>query len=270
VAVSASAGIESDVVGYQSTDTREGFNYVTPTFERIDGETNTIHDLQMSADVGLAGADLQFLTVSGGSASKYQWVPAASATAANVEVPAGKNGMWALQTTTGSGKNKKTVYTLAEGDSILLAMGDGVQIGALEGNAVTSSGRVPTDTDVEQLTVEGFNYVGNAFPQAIDIQDIQMSAEVGLAGADLQFLTVSGGSASKYQWVPVASATAANVTVPEGLNGVWAVQTTTGSGKNKKTVYTVAEDVTIGPGESVQIGALNGNTVFVLCPYELD
>jgi hypothetical protein len=70
-----------------------------------------------------------------------------------------------------------------------------------EGVTVTFSGSVSKD-DLVTTSVLGFNFVGNATPTQINIQDITISGDALTEYVDnIQFLDVGGATETYYNWV---------------------------------------------------------------------
>ena len=283
------------MVGYQNKPARNKFNYVTPPFRPIVGMTGvdsdemSINEIQMSADSG-TGCNLQLLDDNGGMYKQYAWIPVSFKGSTNkkykelVWPESNVNGIWAVSV--GSGVNAKfvnpgTVGTDAESYPKTIKVGQGVQVNAYEGNSINFNGQVGEET-VAMMTRPArnkFNYFGNPFAADIPIDNIQMSADAG-TGCNLQLLDDNGGMYKQYAWIPVSFKGSTNkkykeLVWPEGdVNGIWAVSV--GSGVNAKfvnpgTVGTDAESYpkTIEAGQCVQLNAYEGNSFFVLCPYDL-
>ena len=285
----------ANVVGYQNKPARNNFNYVTPSFRPVAGMTGadsnemSINEIQLSADAGTA-CNLQILDDNGGMAKFYSWIPVSfkGSTAKKYKEliwpEENVNGIWAVSV--GSGINAKfvnpgTVGTDAESYPTTVKVAQGIQIYANEGNTINFVGQVGEETiaSMTRPTRNNFNYFGNPFAAAIPVDNIQMSADAGTA-CNLQILDDNGGMAKFYSWIPVSfkGSTAKKykeLVWPEGdVNGIWAVSV--GSGINAKfvnpgTIGTDAETYpkTIEAGQCVQIYANEGNSIYILCPYDL-
>lgn len=262
----------SNIVGYQNKDAIKGMNYVTHTFRNISGGDLNVQDLQLDATVTDNFADFQRLNYLGGSASCYSWRTAVAAKKLGLTVPEGLAGVWVLETTTGEGRGAVTTYSLPEGEDAIVKDGDGFQIYiAEEGKQLMFAGAVE-EKDMVQECRKGMNYVGNPFPQDISVQDFQLDATVTDNFADFQRLNYLGGSACLYSWRTKEAAEKLGLTVPEGLFGVWVLETTTGEGRSQKTTYSLPEGEadTVKAGDAIQVFvAEEGKTITVLCPYEL-
>ena len=231
----------------------------------------SINEVQMSADVGLGGANLQFLDDAAGTAVIYFWLPKANCETYSIVCPEGMNGVWAVRYKSGL----KNAYRLPNGDDAepnKIVVSYGLQVNAVEGNTINFAGQVgeETITDMTRPARGNFNYIGNPFSADISINNIQMSDDVGLGGANLQFLDDAAGTAVIYFWLPKANCETYSIVCPEGLDGVWAVRFKSGL----KNSYRLpngdeAEPNVVPSGSAIQINAVEGNSMKVLCPYDL-
>ena len=286
----------ANIVGYVSQSSREGKNFVTPTFVAVDGGLLTAQDIQVPADVAKGDANIQVLDFEGLAPKGYQWFPASyfSVTVAGKAytddtytvpfvLPEGKNGVWAVENNNGEkvASKKKYWYEVLNKD---LAPADAVQVYTRNANVqMTTAGAVP-DEDVVVTSIAGKNFVGNPFPAAITTQDIQLPADVAKGDANIQVLDFEGLAPKGYQWFPASyfSVTVAGkaytdgtytvpFTVPEGANGVWAVEYNNGEkvASKKKYWYEVLNN-TLQPGESIQLYTRNAEVdISITCPYDL-
>ena len=79
--------------------------------------------------------------------------------------------------------------------------------------------------------IGGFNYVGNPFASAIELQDIQMAANVPFEGAYIDIRDDAEGYVKEYYWYQkitlegptkgMAGPDGFEQMVPEGKNGLW-------------------------------------------------
>ena len=243
--------IESaNVVGYQTSSARSGFNFYTPVFRNIGTDVDAngnkimdIQDIQMGSEVGAMGANLQLRGANGVSTAYYVWFDAGTAGAFGIND--GTKGAWVNEDMSPI----SPAVTIVEGES--------VQIDATEGDGMMSSGQV-SDDDITYLTRSGFNFVGNAFPGALDIQMIQMDSTVGAMGANLQIRGANGVSTAYYVWFDAATAGAFGMT--DGSVGAWV----------NEDMSAISPAVVLQPGEAVQVDIADANkTVTVLAPIEL-
>ena len=287
----------SYIVGYVSQSSRQGNNYVTPTFVAVDGGLLTAQDIQVPGSVAQLQAYIQVLDKDGLAPKSYFWYPASYFTTAVAgkaftddtytvpfTVPEGKNGVWAEQHDNGerSAAKKKYWYELLDKD---VNPADAVLLYTLNANVpMTTAGAVP-DENILVYSIAGNNYVGNPFPGAITAQDIQIPGTVAQLQAYIQVLDKDGLSPKSYFWYPASYFTTAVAgkaftddtytvpfTVPEGKNGVWAEQHDNGerSAAKKKYWYELLNKE-LQPGESLLLYTLNAETeISILCPYDLN
>ena len=235
--------IESaNVVGYQNTSAQGGFNYYTPGFRNVSGEDINLQDIAMGDEVGAMEANLQIRGADGVSTAYYVWFDKATAEAFGLTD--GTKGCWATE----------------EGGeispSVTLKPGDGVQIDTINGYTIANSGEV-SDADIVYETRQGFNFIGNAFPAEIDIQDIVMHDNVGAMEANLQIRGADGVSSVYYVWFDKATAEAFGLT--DGTKGCWATE----------EGAAIEPTVKLNASAVVQVDTASGNVVTVLAPIEL-
>lgn len=267
--------VSSSVVGYQNkTATEGGLHFVTATFLDING-SKAINDLyQLDETVGTGGADLQLLDKDGIATAQYKWLKKGSPEAAGVTFKAGQNGAWATVTTVWDEEEEEDVATYTPiTDEIETGRALALQFQYAGGKTVTFKGIVP-DADVNVTNaVAGLFFIGNPFPQSIDIQSVQMDETVGTGGADLQILDKDGIATAQYKWLKKGSPEAASVTFSDGQNGLWAVVTTVWDEEEEEDIatYTPVEAGTVsldaGDGVQIQCGAEKGVKIFA--PYSL-
>ena len=95
--------IESaNVVGYQTSAARNGFNFYTPIFRDVAGTTNSegykimnIQEIQMDSSVAAMGANLQILGSGAQSTAYYMWFDADTAGAMGIND--GSKGAWVTE-----------------------------------------------------------------------------------------------------------------------------------------------------------------------------
>ena len=183
VAGLVSADITSDnIVGYTQKTATAGFNWYTPMFTGVGLNTIDIQDIVLSGDaVGFGGENIQILDEGGATATMYIYLD---------------GEMSGLGETCWLDDNmEKATASFASGDGIMIDTGDE---GA--GISCTAAGEVPT-ADVTFTTIAGFNFTGNPFPAAIDIQDITITDDagaVGWGGENIQILDEGGATATMF------------------------------------------------------------------------
>ena len=170
---------------------RGGFNFVAPNFVGIGVDTIDVQDLQLNTSAGTFEENIQILSSTGDTIEQYLW-----ATAADLEA---ETGAWV------DDEGTLIDASLVQGDGLLLAaVNTGVEVnfaGEVATNAVTINLRT------------GFNFTGNPFPVAIDIQTIQLNALAGTFEENIQILSSTGDTTEQYLW-----ATAADL---EAETGAW-------------------------------------------------
>ena len=218
----------------------------------ISDKTLDIQDIQLGADVGALEANLQLLANNSASAAFYNWLDKTTAADFGIEVASGKTGVWVLE---------DDELGFVAPSAIPLKTGDGVQVDAAENAVIALSGQVD-DSDVVYSARAGYNYVGNAFPQDIDMQAIQLDASVGALEANLQFLANNSASASFYNWLDKVTAADFGIEVVEGYNGAWVLE-------DEDAGFVAAPATPIAAAEGVQIDTVEGVSITVLSPIEL-
>ena len=175
-------GIESaNVVGYQTKTTSSGFNFVAPTFKNVSSSKINIQEISISGDNITEWVDnIQILDEGGATVSQYMWLNAFSM--------GEKAGWYDLE------KNEYASATLNPGDSILIETLN-------EGALITFSGAV-ADSVITLTSVCGFNFVGNATPVSINIQDVKISGDNLTEWVDnIQILDEGGATVKQYMWL---------------------------------------------------------------------
>ena len=122
--------------------------------------------------------------------------------------------------------------------------------------------------------IEGFNYIGNPFPTAINIQDIQMGADVESEGAEIQILDEAQLTTETYRWYKKRSAgnvgpSGCRVPCPEGANGQWFLYNEDEDSYSYPDPADSGTAKTIAAGEGIQLTATDGSSVTVLAPFDL-
>ena len=250
--VMADSLVSSSVVGYDIEATRAGYNYVIPSFRSVGGNQNAtdIQLLQLSSDISSLEASFQFLTSERRSAHLYDWIAAEDAKDYDENWPASQ-GLWIDDDT--FDVPEETV-TIGVGNAVQLDMGD------YDGEPLTCAGQV-SDADLSYTTRAGYNYVGNPYPIAMDIQNVQLSDTPASLEVSFQFLTSERRSAHLYDWIAAEDAKDYDDEWPEGL-GLWI---------DDETFDLPETTATIAPGGAVQLdmGDYDGETINVYAPIEL-
>ena len=178
--------VSSNIVGYQKVTLQEGFNFVAPQFNIVGGGDLDLQSIKLdvSDDEATGNDNIQILDADGNPVAQYYWYPAAWF--------GGTKSGWVDGDTGG----------LAD---VTVANGLAVLVEGTSDCTVTVAGEVPT-TDAETTTVEGFNFVGNSSPSAINIQDLQIDvADADATGNDnIQILDANGNPVAQYYWYPAA------------------------------------------------------------------
>ena len=65
--------VSSTVVGYQTKETVEGFNFIAPVFEKVDASGANIQDIRLGADGSEYSDSIQILDNGGAMAESYLW-----------------------------------------------------------------------------------------------------------------------------------------------------------------------------------------------------
>ena len=245
---------------------------MAPTFLPVSGGTEiNLQDIQL-ADTGNAQADIQVLDEAGLYTEFYWWYKKRSdgqvgPAGYRVPCPEGKNGVWFL-------------ITFDENDEIVdceyvtnrtFDWGCGIQLNIESGSVVNFSGAV-SDADVDLTAgVTGFNYYANPYPQAINIQDVQL-ADTGNAQADIQVLDEAGLYTEFYWWYKrrgdgQVGPAGYRVPCPEGLNGVWFLITFDENDEIVDCEYVT--DKEFGAGDGFQLNIEEGSDLTILAPFEL-
>ena len=239
-------------MGYDTEATRAGYNYVIPSFRTVGGDKNAtdIQLLQLGSDISSYEVSFQFLTAGRRRASAYNWIAAEDAGDYADEWPTGK-GLWINDDTS----------ALPE-EPVMIGVGNAVQLdmGDYAAEDLTCAGQV-SDDDLSYTTRAGYNYVGNPYPVALDIQNIQLSANLASYEVSFQFLTSGRRRAAAYNWIAAEDAGDYVDNWEDGL-GLWIDDDTSAFPETA---------VTIAPGGAVQLdmGEYNGEIVNVYAPFEI-
>lgn len=242
----------SFIVGYDTEATRSGYNYVIPTFRTVGGDKNAtdIQQFQLGDGIDSLGVSFQFLTAKRRNAHTYDWISATDAKDYVEDWPSGQ-GLWIDDDTFSF---PEETVTVGVGNAVQMDMGD------YDTEALTCAGEV-SDADLSYTTRAGYNYVGNPYPSALDIQNIQMGPDIDSLGVSFQFLTAKRRNAHTYDWIAPADAKDYDESWEKGL-GLWI---------DDETFGLPEETVTIIPGGAVQLdmGDYDGEIVNVYAPIEL-
>lgn len=182
IAMVASADVASqNIVGYTTKSLAAGFNHICPSFVQVGGATK---QMLLNDFVGAEEMDsVQFLDTETATAAEYFWLVEGSA---SPDV----TGWYADDFTTPAGDTP-----IAAGTSVLFS--------SLAGGALTTSGEVNADS-VTLQTVAGFNIVGNPFPVATTLSQINFANIQEMDS--VQFMSEEAATASEYFWLVEGSA----------------------------------------------------------------
>ncbi len=174
-------------VGYQTTTSVAGFNFVTPTFDAVDGSGNvSLQDIKISGENVTDSVDnLQILDEGGATVSTYYYMTAAT------------SGLSA------DGWVDFDAWALADGT---VPYGASVLLSSANANVdITFAGQVASE-DSAITTVAGFNFTGNNSPVEINIQDIVISGENVTDSVDnIQILDEGGATTATYYYMTAAT-----------------------------------------------------------------
>ena len=215
-----------------------------------DKNATNIQLLQLGSDISSYEVSFQFLTAGRRRASAYNWISAEDAADYADNWPTGQ-GLWIDDSTSAFPEQD---VMIAVGNAVQLDMGD------YNAESLTTSGQV-SDDDLSYTTRAGYNYIGNPYPAAMDIQNIQLSNNLASYEVSFQFLTAGRRRASAYNWISAEDAADYADNWPTGL-GLWIDDSTSAFPETP---------VTIAPGGAVQLdmGDYNGEVVNVYAPIEL-
>ena len=174
------------VVGYNTkSDTVQGFNFYAPQFQAV-GNTAGVNIQDIKLDFGegeSTGVDnIQVLDEGGATIATYTWMPA--------DWFGGEQDGWVDED-----------FVLA---NVTLSAGQGVLVDIVEaGTSIVNAGQV-ADAPTTVTGVQGFNFIGNNSPVAINIQDIKLDFVEGEStGVDnIQILDEGGATTATYTWMP--------------------------------------------------------------------
>lgn len=232
------------MVGYLSRDGRAQRNFYTPCFDKVGGGVITIQDVQLTDDVETFDADLQILDENRKCIGEaYQWVAASETGDFDLDVPKGM-GAWIDEG-----------YAIPEIDP--LQFGQVVQVTLPSGAGFKSSGQV-SDDDAVINSRKSRNFVGNPYPVAMSIQNIQLSVDVETFDADLQILDANRKCIGEaYQWVTPSETGDFDLDVPEGM-GAWIDEG-----------YAIPKIDPLQPGEGAQVTLPADDNITIVAPIEL-
>ena len=175
--------VSSNIVGYQKVELQPGFNFVAPQFTAVGGGAIDLQSIKLDvADEDATGGDnIQILDEGGGTVAQYYWLPP--------EASGAETAGWFDE------NFDPAEVSVENGLSVLLESSDEL--------SVTVSGEVSPE-DFTVASVAGFNFVGNASPVAIDIQDIKLGIadEEASGGDNIQILDDGGATIAQYYWLP--------------------------------------------------------------------
>lgn len=241
----------SKIVGFLNREGRESRNFYTPCFEKVDGSEISIQDVQLEG-VDDMGADLQILDANRKCiGTAYAWVTPAMAGAGEESLNLG--------VAEGMGAWVDEEFLLPEIPP--LQFGQVVQVTLPEGAKFKSCGQVYDDDAVIHGRKDR-NFVGNPYPAAMSIQNIQCDATVGDMGADLQILDADRKCiGTAYAWVTPAMAGAGeeslNLGVEEGM-GAWVDEE-----------FSLPKIDPLEAGAGVQVTLPDDGDLLLVCPIEL-
>ena len=239
-------------MGYNTEATRAGYNYVIPCFRTVGGDKNAtnLQLLQLNSNIGSYEVSLQFLTAKRRNAHLYNWISAEDASDYVSDWPTGQ-GLWIDDETSAFPE-----------EPVMISVGNAVQmdLGDYDAEDLTCAGQV-SDEDLSYTTRAGYNYIGNPYPVAMDIQNIQLSTSLASYEASFQFLTAKRRNAHLYDWISAEDAGDYVSNWEENL-GLWI---------DDETSAFPDPAVTIAPGGAVQLdmGDYDGEIVNVYAPVEL-
>ena len=172
----------SNIVGYTTKTTTSGFNWYAPMFTGVGEDFIDIQDITLSGDsVGWGSENIQVLDEGGATVAMFIYLDG--------EMSGLGETCWL------NDEMEKASFSIATGDGIMVDTGDE---GA--GISCTAAGEVPT-ANVTFTTIAGFNFTGNPFPAAIDIQDISITDDAGAVGwgsENIQVLDEGGATATMF------------------------------------------------------------------------
>lgn len=165
-------------VGYQTKETGEGFNFFAPTFLPMTGAGVQIQDLKIAGEnVSPLVDNLQILDAGGATTSMLVWDDGSF-------IGEGWVDMDSMELATG---------VILPGQSILIDT-------ASAGVSITFAGTVGTE-DLVVTSHSGFNFIGNATPVDVKVQDITISgSDVTPLVDNLQILDKGGATSTMLVW----------------------------------------------------------------------
>ena len=220
----------------------------------------------MGPDTATYAAEIQVLGANQVTTETYTWFKnrtdgKVGPSGARIDAPKA-NGAWFLY------NEDEDEYTYV--DDLEFDYGDCIQLTAEEDAETLVSGQV-TDDDVvfadTSAAREGFNYFGNPYPSAIDINDVQMGADTATYAAEIQVLGANQVTTETYTWFKnrtdgKVGPSGARVDAIEGTNGAWFLY------NEDEDEYSFA-DRDFASGEGFQLTAEDGAEVTILAPFEL-
>ena len=239
-------------VGYQDITARSGFNFYTPIFRNINAQVDEnglklmdMQEIQLDDSVSAQMANLQRRDKDGASTEMYIWFDKATAFAFGLGD--GSRGVWVTELW---GEINPPIM-LTEGDAVQ------VSVGTATGVKIKNSGEV-SDGDIIYISRAGFNFVGNAYPSKLNMQNIQLDDSVSAQMANLQRRDKDGASTEMYIWFDKATAFAFGL--GDGSRGVWVTE----------SWGAIDPPIMLEPGEAVQVASPTAKSpITVLSPIEL-
>ncbi|MBQ3746626.1 MAG: hypothetical protein II863_04365 [Kiritimatiellae bacterium] len=243
-AVGAFAVESANIVGYSGKTTGSDNNFVTIPFNAVGYNTSDIQQIKISdGGAGTIGYGTEVFSVWEGlptaveGADFFYYDPSMSATGEETDY------FW------GDGEGNRASFSIAPGQAVV--------VNCAADLTFTTSGQVPSEPAI-LTTVQDNNFIGNPFPQTIDIQAIKISdGEAGTIGYGTEVFSVWEGLPTAVEGVdffyydPSMSATG------EETDYFW------GDGEGNKAEYSIA------PGQGVVINCAEGLTITIEPPYSL-
>ncbi len=230
VAGLASADVTSDnIVGFISTQSVEGFNWVAPMLTTVGADTVALKDVSISdggaGTIGFGGEIIMVLDEVGDVTASYSYAEGADGYVWNDDL---------------TGDVANDVFVPGSAFAVYLA----------DGLTLSVCGEVTNPQDVTLTTIEGFTFTGNPFPVDISVQDIAISdggaGTIGFGGEIIMVLDEVGDVTASYSYA-------------EGADGyVW----------NDDLTGDVA-DFTLTPGTAFALYAADGLEVTIKAPATL-
>ena len=239
--------VSSTVVGYQTKETIEGWNYTGPVFVPVAGGSSiNLQDIQMNATCPNQGANITVRNEGESILEDYYWFKVVNGKAGpdglKQDVPEGKNGLWFqmvyqfIEYTPEEMADNAQYGVFDDGyedfdrwefvTDKTFDYGSGFVINSLNDSyTVQTAGKVSDDDLVFPDLVEGWNFFSNPYPAAVNLQDLQMNNTCPNQGANITVRNEGESILEDYYWFKVANGKAGpdglKQDVPEGKNGLW-------------------------------------------------